>query len=72
MDIQYVIDNEAKRIAVQIPIEQWEAIKAELEGYDGDGETAEIMGDAAFMESVVRGRDQAKHRTGRRIEEIDV
>jgi hypothetical protein len=38
MDIQYVIDNEGKRIAVQIPIEQWEAIKAELESYDGDGE----------------------------------
>jgi hypothetical protein len=72
MDIQYVIDNEGKRIAVQIPIEQWEAIKAELESYDGDSETAEIMADAGLMESVERGRDQAKHRTGRRIEEIDV
>ncbi len=72
MDIHYVIDNEGKRIAVQIPIEQWEAIKAELESYDGEGETAEIMADAGLMESVARGRDQAKHRNGRRIEEIDV
>ncbi len=72
MNIQYVIDNEGKRIAVQIPIEQWEAIKAELESYDGDSETAEIMADAGFMESIKKGRAQAKHRTGRRIDEIDV
>ncbi len=30
MDIQYVIGNEGKRIAVQILIEQWETIKADL------------------------------------------
>lgn len=72
MNIQYVIDNEGKHIAVQIPIEQWEAIKAELESYDGDSETAEIMADAGFVESIERGRDQAKRRTGRRVDEIDV
>ncbi len=65
MNIQYVIDNEGKHIAVQIPIEQWEAIRAELESYDGEGETAEIMADAEFMESIERGKDQAKHRTSR-------
>ena len=52
MDIQYVTDNEGKHIAVQIPIEQWEAIKAELESYDGDSETAAIMADVGFMESI--------------------
>ena len=67
-----MIGNEGKRIAVQIPIEQWETIKAELGSYDGDSETAEIMVDAGLMESIERGREQAKHRTGRRIEEIDV
>ena len=72
MNIQYIIDNNGKRVAVQIPIEQWEAIKAELESYDGDSETAEIMADVGLMESIERGRHQAKHRTGRRIEEIDV
>lgn len=72
MNIQYVIDNEGKRIAVQIPIEQWEAIKAEIESYDGDSETAEIMADVGLMESIERGRHQAKHRTGRPIQEIDV
>ena len=67
-----MIDNEGKRIAVQIPIKQWEAIKAELESYDGNIETAEIMADAGLMESIEKGRDQAKRRTGQRIEEIDV
>jgi hypothetical protein len=65
-----VIDDEGKRIAVQIPIEQWEATKADLESYGG--ETAKIIADAGLMESIERGRNQAKHRTGRRIEEIDV
>jgi hypothetical protein len=72
MDIQYVTDNEGRRIAVQIPLDQWEIIKAELESYNGDVETAEIMADAEFMKSIERGRDQAKKRIGRRIEEIDV
>jgi len=72
MDIQYVTDNEGKRIAVQIPLDQWEVIKAELESYDGDIETAEIMADTEFVKSIERGRDQAKRRIGRRIEEIDI
>jgi len=72
MDIQYVTDNDGRRIAVQIPLDQWEIIKAELESYDGDIETAEIMADAEFMQSIEKGRDQAKRRIGRRIEEIDI
>ena len=71
MDIHYVTDNEGKRIAVQIPLDQWEIIKAELESYDGDIETAEIMADIDFMKSIERGTDQAKRKIGRRIEEID-
>lgn len=72
MNIQYIIDDKGKRIAVQIPIDQWEAIKAELESYDGDSETAEIMADVGLVESIERGRHQAKHRVGRRIEDIDI
>ncbi len=72
MDIQYVTDNEGKRIAVQIPLDQWERIKAELESYDGEIETAEIMADNEFMKSIERGKDQARRRIGRRIEEIDI
>lgn len=72
MDIQYVTDNEGRRIAVQIPLDQWELIRAELESYDGDIETAEIMTDSEFRESIEKGRDQAKRRIGRRIEEIDI
>ncbi|HYA42449.1 MAG TPA: hypothetical protein VEF34_14170 [Syntrophobacteraceae bacterium] len=68
MNIQYVVDNEGKPVAVQIPIAQWEAIKAELETYDSAGETMEIMADAEFLESIVRGREQASQRLGRRIE----
>ena len=72
MDIQYVTDNQGKRIAVQIPIDQWKVIEAELESYDSDSETAEIMPDVGFMESIERGRNQAKRKIGRRIEEIDI
>jgi hypothetical protein len=72
MNIQYIIDDKGKRVAVQIPIDQWEAIKAELESYDGDSETAEIMADVGLVESIEKGRRQAKHRAGRRIEDIDI
>ncbi len=39
---------------------------------DDDAETSEIMADAGLMESIREGRDQARQRIGRRIEEIDV
>ena len=72
MNIQYVTDDKGNRVAVQIPLDQWEIIKAELESYDTDSETAEIMADPGLMESVQRGSVQAKRKIGRRIEEIDV
>jgi len=72
MNIQYVTDDKGNRVAVQIPLDQWEAIKAELESYDADDETADIMADSGLMESIGRGRDQARRKIGRRIEEIDV
>jgi hypothetical protein len=64
MNIQYVTDNEGNRIAVQIPLDQWEVIKAELESYDGEFETAEILADHDLMDSIKRGREQAKSEAG--------
>ena len=39
-NVQYVTDESGTPIAVQIPIQDWKLIKAELEPYDGDSETA--------------------------------
>jgi len=72
MDIQYVTDDKGNRVAVQIPLDQWEIIRAEIESYDADSETAEILADPGLMESIRRGRQQAKRRVGRHIREIDV
>jgi PHD/YefM family antitoxin component YafN of YafNO toxin-antitoxin module len=72
MNIQYVTDDKGNRVAVQIPLDQWELIKSELESYDATGETAEILADPGLMESIKRGREQARRKVGRRIEEIDV
>ena len=72
MNIQYVTDDKGNRVAVQIPLEQWEIIKAELESYDADDETAEIAADSELMQSINRGREQAKRKSGRRIEEMAV
>ncbi len=72
MNIQYVVDDKGNRIAVQIPMDQWKIIKAELESYDSEDETTEILADSDIMESIERGREQVKSRVGRRIEEIDV
>jgi len=72
MDIQYVTDDRGNRIAVQIPLAQWEIIKAEIEVYDGVGEMAEIMADPDLVETIRRGRDQARRKLGRRAEEINV
>lgn len=72
MNVQYVTDDKGNRVAVQIPLDQWEIIKAELESYDSDTETVEIMADPGMLESIKRGREQARRKIGRRIEEIDV
>jgi len=71
MNVQYVTDENGNRIAVLIPLDQWEIIKAEFESYDGDIETAEIMAAPGLMDSIERGRNQARRKIGRRIEEID-
>ena len=72
MDIQYVTDDRGNLIAVQIPLAQWEIIKAELEVYDGASEMAEIMADPDLVETIRRGREQARRKLGRRAEEISV
>jgi hypothetical protein len=72
MNIQFVTDDQGNRIAVQIPMHDWEIIKAELESYDADVETVEIAADAELLESIDRGREQAKRKRGRRVEEIDL
>lgn len=72
MDIQYVTDEKGKPIAVQIPLDQWEIIKAELDSWDGDSETIEILTDTNLMDSITKGREQARQKIGRRIDEIEV
>jgi len=72
MNIQYVTDEKGKPIAVQIPLDQWEIIKAELDSCDGEADTAEIMADSNLMESISIGRQQARRKIGRRIEEMEV
>ena len=72
MNIQYVTDDKGNRIAVQIPLDQWEVIKAEIEVYDGAKEMAEILADPDLVETIRRGRDQARRKLGRRAEEINV
>jgi hypothetical protein len=72
MNIQYVTNTEGDRIAVQIPLEQWEIIKAELGLYNGDDETAEIMADVDLVQSIKTGREQARRGVGRRLEDVNV
>ena len=72
MDIQYVTDDRGNRIAVQIPLAQWEIIEAELEVYDSASEMDEIMADPDLIETIRRGRELAKRKVGRRAEEISV
>lgn len=71
-DIQYVIDEHGQRVAVQIPIAQWEIIQAELARYDGDEETAEIMADPELVEAIKRGREQARRKIGRPLAEVEL
>ena len=42
MDIQYVTDNEGNRIAVLIPIGQWESIKAELDDIEATEDRIDV------------------------------
>lgn len=72
MDIHYVTDDRGNRIAVQIPLAQWEIIKAELAVYDSASEMAEIMADPDLVETIQRGRELARRKLGRRAEEISV
>lgn len=72
MNIQYVTDDKGNRIAVQIPLDQWEIIKAELESYDTKTEMDEILADPGLMESIRGGREQARRRIGRPLTGIDI
>jgi len=70
MNIQYVTDDKGNPIAVQIPLDQWEIIKAELDSWDGEVETTEIISDSNLLDSIRKGREQARRKIGRRIDEI--
>jgi hypothetical protein len=71
-NIQYVTDESGIPVAVQIPIHDWKLIKAELESYDGDSETAEIVADTEFLASFMRGKDQARQREGKPLSEVSI
>lgn len=70
--VQYVTDENGATVAVQIPIQDWKLIRAELESYDGDSETAAILADAEFLASVIRGGEQAKQRKGKPLSEVAI
>jgi len=71
-DIQYVTDESGTPVAVQIPIRDWELIKAGLYPYDSDLETAAILEDKELYVSVMRGGAQAKRREGNPLSEISI
>jgi len=71
-DIQYVTDESGTPVAVQIPIQDWELIKAELRPYDADSETAAILEDKELYVSFMRGGVQAKRREGNPLSEISI
>ncbi|WP_457553779.1 hypothetical protein [Desulfobacula sp.] len=71
-NIQYVTDERGTPVAVQIPIQDWKLIKAELEPYYGETETAEILADGKFLDSLTRGREQIKQRLGKPLSEVSV
>lgn len=71
-NIQYVTDESGTPIAVQIPIRDWKLIKAELEPYDGETETVEILADSEFLDSIMRGREQVRRRAGKPLTEVSV
>lgn len=71
-NVQYVTDESGTPVAVQIPIQDWQLIKAELESYDGDLETTEILADSEFLASVMRGREQSIRRQGKPLSEVTI
>ena len=70
--VQYVTDESGTPIAVQIPIKDWKLIKAELEPYNGEIETVEILADSEFLASLMRGREQIKQRLGKPLSGVSV
>lgn len=72
ISVQYVTDESGTPIAVQIPIQDWKLIKAELEPYDGETETVEILADSEFLASITRGRKQIKQRLGKPLSEVSI
>lgn len=71
-NVQYVTDESGTPVAVQIPIQDWKLIKAELEPYDGDSETAAILADTELLASVMRGKKQVKQRQGRPLSKVSI
>lgn len=71
-NVQYVTDESGVPVAVQIPIKDWRLIKAELESYDGESETAEILVDTEFLASMTRGRDQVRRRSGKPLSDVSI
>jgi len=72
VNIQYVTDESGTAVAVQISIQDWNLIKAELAPYDEGTETTEILADTEFLASVMRGREQVKLRKGKPLSEISI
>jgi hypothetical protein len=70
--VQYVTDDRGNPVAVQISIKDWKSIKAELEYYDGETEMFEILADSEFLDSIMRGREQARQRIGKPMSEIPI
>jgi len=70
--VQYVTDESGTPVAVQISIQDWKLIKAELEPYDGETEMAELLADSEFLDSITKGREQVKRRLGKPLSEVSV
>lgn len=70
--VQYVTDDKGTPVAVQIPIREWRMIEAELQNYDGEIETVEIMADKEFISSLKQGQEQLKRRKGKPVSEVPI
>jgi len=71
-NVQYVTDEKGTPVAIQIPIQDWKLILADLEPYDGDSETAKILADAELLASMMRGKGQVKQRQGKPLSEVAI
>ena len=71
-NVQYVTDEKGTPVAIQIPIQDWKLILADLEPYDGDSETAQILADAELLASMMRGKGQVKQRQGKPLSEVAI